>query len=129
MRLLRRIRRPTTLLLLLLSLSGGRIVTVCDACEHDRVVFSPSLGFKSIVKAALRREWGRGAPHSLGERAVHYCARDLELQRRRSGPAAVVVVPPSAVPVEGEPHPERLLAFKLPSDATPVEPRHLHSKN
>jgi hypothetical protein len=128
-RIARRYRRAVGLAMVLLHLSGARVIAVSEACEHDRVFFTAGLSFKALAKSALHQQWKQAAPTALGESVPRYSAKDIELAQRNPRVLAVIVRPPSETPLADRgPRLEPLLAFKLPADLCPVQPTHLHSK-
>jgi hypothetical protein len=127
--MIRRYQKAIVGLLLLLDLTGARIVTVCDACEHSRVYFSPAVGFKAIARAVTGQTWKRRAPHALGAQANRYSTRDIELVRRDDRPATVNILPPINITIGAERSRNRLVyAWMLPKELSPVKPPQLNPR-
>lgn len=125
----RRCQKAITFALLLLNISGARVVAVTDSCEHCRSFFGPAASFRAIAKVVTHQQWKRHAPHSLGARANRYSARDIEFVQRDDRPATVNILPPINLTLGTERSRNRLVyAWKLPADRSPVKPPQLNSR-
>jgi hypothetical protein len=125
-----RYKKAIAVALLLLDFTGARVVAVSDACEHNRVFFGPALSFRAIAKTVTHQDWQQPSPRSFGERANHFSGQDMDVVRRESRVASVVILPSINIALGTERSRNRpLYVWKLPSDLHPVQPRHLHSKN
>ena len=92
--MVQRYQKAIAVALLLLNVSGARVVAVCDACDHNRVFFGPTLSFRAIAKTITRQKWRQPSPHSLGAQTDKYSARDLETLQRSRLVVPVAVLPP-----------------------------------
>jgi hypothetical protein len=126
----RRLKKVIALALLLLDLTGTRMVAVSNACEQSGVFYGPALSFRAIAKVVTGQSWKQQAPRSFGAQSTRYSARDLEFIQRDDRPATVVILPPINITLGTERSRNRpLYVWKLSSDASPTKPPHLHSKN
>jgi hypothetical protein len=129
-RTLRLWQKAIAVTLLLLDLTGARVVAVSNACEGSRTFFGPALSFRAIAKVVTGQDWRQKAPHSFGVETTRYSARDLEFVQRDDRPAPVNILPPINITLSTERSRNRPLYFwKLPSDLDPARSPQLHSKN
>jgi len=113
----------------MLNVIGVRVVAVSAPCDRGQVFFGPALGFKAIVKTAMRQQWRQPTSRSLGERSQSRSARDLEFLQRKAGPIPVVILAPVNVTISSErPRRGSQYEWKLPRDLDPTQPPQLHSK-
>ena len=125
-----RYQKVIAVALLVLNVSGARVIAVSDACERSRVFFSPTLSFKAIARLVTRQDWRQPAPHSLGARTDRYSARDLESVQRNSVTVPVAILPPVSITLGAERSRNRpSYAWRLPRDNVPAPPSQLQSKN
>jgi len=126
---MRRYRKAISVALLLLNLSGARVVAVCEACGQSRTYFGPTRSFKAIAKTVTRQQWGQRGTRSLGARTRHRSSRDVEAVQRQHCFATVPILRPASVVLDtGISRRPPLLVRKLPSDQSPVQPPQLFSK-
>lgn len=123
--MLRRQQRKIAIALLMLNVSGARAVAVTDSCQRCRTFYSSSLSFKAIAKAVTRQEWRQPAPHSFGERHIHFSTKDLEAMGRRLRVALVLATPPTSIALETQSaRAGPAGVWALPTDLHPVQPPH-----
>jgi hypothetical protein len=125
--MVRRQQRKIAIALLLLNVTGARAIAVTDACDHSRVYYSATLGFKAITKAVTRQQWKPSAAEtSFGEKSTRYSARDLDFNRTGGRVVLVAVTSPVSTALDIKtPRAGPLCGWKLPSDENPVQPPHL----
>ena len=124
-----RYQKTIAVALLLLNVSGARVIAVSDACQHGRVYFGPTTSFKAIARLVTRQEWRRSAPNSLGARANRYSSRDLETIQSRNVVIPVAILPPVDITLAAQRSPSRpSYAWRLPRDNSPAPPSQLQSK-
>lgn len=117
----RRYQKAITVALLLLNISGARVVAVTDSCEHCRSFFVPASSFRAIAKVVTHQQWKRHAPHSLGARANRYSSQDLQTVRRERPVLPLAILPPVNIALGTELSRNRLVyAWRLPRDRSPV---------
>ena len=124
-----RYQKGIAVALLILNLSGARVIAVSDACERSRAFFSPALSFKAIAKAVTRQQWKQSSPHSLGARAGRYSSRDLEFVQRNGVADPIAILPPVIIALGSEHFRNRPpSSWRLPLDNVPAPPSQLQSK-
>ena len=127
--LARRYRKALTVSLLMVSLSGGRVYALTDACQQTRVFFGPSLAFKMVARsvgfAAERSPWKRPAPRSFGASRNRFSADDVAAVRFSSALAPVAIVPGAVITLAALPRcaPAQTLVPRT-CDAGPTPPLH-----
>ena len=123
-------RKAMAVALLTLNVSGVRVVSVCDVCEHSRVFFGPTLSVKAIARIVTHQQWKHAVPNSFGEAKVRYSARDLESLQRNRVVAPVAILPPVSIKLGSERSRNRpSYAWRIPRDNSPAPPSQLQSKN
>jgi hypothetical protein len=122
-------RKAMVVALLILNVSGARVVAVCDACEHSRVFFGPALSVRAIAKAVTHQQWKQPAPNSLGEANVRYSAKDLEFLQSSRVVAPIAILPPVSITLGTERARNGLSNWRLPRDNSPAPVSQLQSKN
>ena len=111
---------------LLLDLTGARMVSVVEACEPAHAYCSSALSFKAILKLAAGQPWQRRAARSFGAR-VSRSAFDLELLTSDDRPAlapteaSIVIAHCPDLPGDGLRH-----AARHPRDRSPTNPPQLN---
>ena len=124
-----RCQKTIAVALLLLNVSGARVIAVSDACQRSRAYFGPTLGFKAIARLVTRQEWRRHAPRALGARANRYSSRDLETIQRSNVVVPVAILPPVDITLSAPRSPNRPpYAWRFPRDNSPAPPSQLQSK-
>lgn len=121
-------KKAISLTLLAFNMSGTRVFAVADAGAKSRVFFGPSLSAKALIKAATNQRWGKKDGCSLGIHKSHKSSQNIEGVRNGQLVCPGVVKTVARLPVLSERARSRLFSWKLPSDMSPVQPPHLHSK-
>jgi hypothetical protein len=125
--LLRHYGKPMALAMMLVQVSGARIVNVIDPLAGSRTFFTAELGTKGYLAAATKRDWSKKrGPFVTAKR---HSASDMDKVGKggRVYPtpvlplAGAVIAPPAA-------RPGPLRTRRLPFEISPVQPPHLHTK-
>lgn len=123
----RHLRKPLALTLLLVQVTGARVVNVIDPLAGSRTFFTADLGAKGYLAAATRRDWSKkGGPSLAG---IRYSASDMDKMGKggRVYPTPVLPLAGAVIaPLTARPGP--LQTRRLPFDISPVQPPHLHTK-
>lgn len=114
--------------LLLLNVSGWRVVTVRHACENSYNYYLPSSALEAIQKSLVQdRQGGQDSRHTLGR--ASRSARDLESLKNTDQAPPVVIRPAVAIAIAADKDSSRTLqAWKLSMDDRPIPPPLLLSK-
>jgi hypothetical protein len=130
MKMVSRCQKTIAVALLLLNVSGARVIAVSDACQHSRSYFGPTVGFKAIARLVTGQGWRRSAPRSLGAQANRHSSRDLKTIQRSNVVVPVAILPPVDITLVAQRSPSRpSYAWRLPRDNSPAPPSQLQSKN
>ncbi|MBI3551162.1 MAG: hypothetical protein HY077_01485 [Elusimicrobia bacterium] len=133
-KIMRAHQRLVAIVLLALHVGGARAIAVTDACERSRVFYGPSMSFRAVTKTvsvwASGKKWERRAPRSLGARGSRFTTLDLEWVRTpvRTAPIVLLSATDTMLDIKS-PMTGARTGWKLPTDTSPVQPSHLHSKN
>ncbi|MDD5629753.1 MAG: hypothetical protein PHU21_11855 [Elusimicrobia bacterium] len=129
MRMTGRCKKAITVALLLLNLSGVRVVAVTRACEPSRSYFGPTVGFRALTKTVLRQDWKHHGSRSFGSRLSRRSSHDLEVVRRDKPVSPLAILPPVNITLGTERSRNRLVyAWKVPQERSPVSPPQLNSR-
>ena len=126
---MRCLRKSIAAGLLILNIIGVRVNHVCVACEGSRTYFGPTNYFKAMVKAATKQQKRDADSRSLRDSRKDSASQNLKFLKPAAGVRDVVAPLPSRIKFSAK----RLLiapllARKLPTDLSPTQPPHLHSK-
>ena len=114
--------------LLLLDVTGARVIAVTSDGDTRQVYFTPDLACKALLSSVAHRDWSRSGRSALGDQARRYQAQDLE---KLDGCKRVVLaaLPTGGVAIDSQrPRTGPSFSWKLPLNSTAVQPTHLRSK-
>ncbi len=111
------------------QLGGARVHAVTQG-DSTRTYFDSGITVKLLVKRMTGQRLGRKATSPcLGESRARHTASDLASVKTSKSVSPVAVSDPAPVTVEPLARRAEPELAKLPSDLSPVQPTHLHSKN